>query len=349
MALEGSLSDFGLADILQLIYFQRKTGVLALEGGIEKVKLFFIEGNICGAESKRRLDDNRLGKILLKKGLITDTDLQTALEEQRKTRAKLGNILIKMNLVEKEVLTEILGSQITETVIQLFGWKQGAYEFAAQGISQDRDFPFTLDTQHLLMDGLRLVDEWSAIKEKISLDAVFARTDADAGTLKGEEADIYRYVDGENDVSTIVDLSGNDNFQVSKTLVALLDGGFIKTTARVPVAAAVPETTAKKASPFLAYLPVAAIALSVFVSLGSMAGRQQDVFKKFRAAGSLEDLRNRIEMYRFEHAAYPQSLDLVSAGKDPWGRAFLYQVSNDGFSLFSAGPDGKEGTDDDIY
>jgi len=32
MALEGSLKDFGLADILQLIYFQRKTGVLVLDG-----------------------------------------------------------------------------------------------------------------------------------------------------------------------------------------------------------------------------------------------------------------------------------------------------------------------------
>ncbi len=349
MALEGSLSDFGLADILQLIYFQRKTGVLTLEGGMEKVRLFFIEGNICSAESKRRLDDSRLGKVLVKKGLITETDLQAGLEEQRKTHTKLGNALMRMKLVEKEVLAEILGSQITETVIQLFGWKQGTYEFAAQGISQDRDFPFTLDTQHLLMDGLRLVDEWSVIKEKLSLDTVFARTGADGGALKEEEAEIYRYVDGDNDVSTIIDLSGNDNFQVSKTLIALLDGGFIEAAERVPVAAAVAETPPRKASPFMAYLPIAAIALSVVVSLGSMAARHQNIFKEFRVAGSIEDLRNRIEMYRFEHAAYPQSLELFSAGKDPWGRAFVYRVSATGFSLFSAGPDGKEGTADDIY
>ena len=35
MALEGSLREFGLADILQLLYFQRKTGVLVLEGRMD--------------------------------------------------------------------------------------------------------------------------------------------------------------------------------------------------------------------------------------------------------------------------------------------------------------------------
>src|SRR4030042_162359 len=99
MALEGSLTDFGLADILQLIYFQRKTGILTLEGKADKVKLLFINGNIGGAESKRRIEDNRLGKILIKKGHIKEKDLDTAIEEQRKTGDKLGHILIRNDMV----------------------------------------------------------------------------------------------------------------------------------------------------------------------------------------------------------------------------------------------------------
>ena len=53
MALEGSLRDFGLADILQLIFFQRKTGALVLESRIDRVRLLFVEGNIVGAESRK--------------------------------------------------------------------------------------------------------------------------------------------------------------------------------------------------------------------------------------------------------------------------------------------------------
>ncbi len=40
MALKGSLEVFGLADILQLIHFQRKSGILTLEGDKDKVKVF---------------------------------------------------------------------------------------------------------------------------------------------------------------------------------------------------------------------------------------------------------------------------------------------------------------------
>jgi len=102
LALEGSLRDFGLADILQLIFFQRKTGVLNLEGKLDKIRLLFIDGHIAGAESKRRIEANRLGKILAKKGLFTEEELQGMLEEQQKSNLRLGNFLVRKGIVKKE-------------------------------------------------------------------------------------------------------------------------------------------------------------------------------------------------------------------------------------------------------
>ena len=85
------------------------------------------------------------------------------------------------------------------------------------------------------MEGLRIVDEWSVIQGKITLDSLFCkRIDSPEG-LTEEEREIFNYVDGENDVSTIIDLSGQDNFEVSKTLLSLLEKGFIKTAEAAPV------------------------------------------------------------------------------------------------------------------
>ena len=179
MALEGSLKDFGLADILQLIFFQRKTGVLTLEGRMDKIRLFFIEGNIVAAESKRRMEENRLGKVLIKKGLMTEQDLQSVLEEQIISSMKIGNILVSKRIVQKEQIQEILIGQIKETVTQIFGWKEGTYEFTPQEVPVDKDFPISIDTQHLLMEGLRIVDEWSLIEGKITLDTVFMKKTED--------------------------------------------------------------------------------------------------------------------------------------------------------------------------
>jgi len=349
MALEGSLSDFGLADILQLIYFQRKTGVLTLDGRMDRVKLFFIEGNISGAESKRRVDDNRLGKILLKKGLMKEEELQTALAENKKTGEKLGNILVSREIVEKETVTEIVNSQITETVIQLFSWKEGTYEFKSERVSQDKELPFSLDTQHLLMEGLRIVDEWSMIKGKISLDMVLARKEEAPGDLTVEEEAILRYVDGENDVSTVIDLSGRDNFEVSKTLLGLIERGIIESAEAPPVVTKVETVEARKRMPFLNILVPAAVCISLVLSFSIMAAGKNSPSRQFRAAGTIEDLRYRIESYKIEHSAYPASLDLISHAKDPWGRPYDYKVSNGFFSLRSAGPDGEYGTADDLY
>jgi len=349
MALEGSLTDFGLADILQLIYFQRKTGILKLEGKMDKVSLLFIDGNIGGAESKRRNEDNRLGKILLKKGHLKEEDLDAALQEQRKTDARLGTILLRRGLAEKGLIKDVLQGQITEMIIQLFGWKQGTYEFTAQEVDQDKDFPFSLDTQLLLMEGLRIVDEWSVIQGKITLDSLFSKRIASPEGLTEEEREIFTYVDGENDVSTIIDLSGQDNFEVSKTLLSLLEKGFINTAEAAPVITEEHVTVKKPALDYLVYLPYLAVILSLFCSLTGVLIHKSDDLKNFSASKQIDKLRLKIEAFQLEHSAYPSALAQITQSKDAWGRPYIYKTKDDSFYIASAGPDGVEGTKDDIY
>lgn len=349
MALEGSLKDFGLADILQLIYFQRKTGVLTLDGKMDKVRLLFIDGNISGAESKRRIEDNRLGKILLKKGHIKEPDLKIALDEQQNTGNKLGNILMQKGLADKEIIQDILKNQITETVIQIFEWKLGTYEFTSQGVPQDKEFSFSIDTQHLLMEGLRIVDEWSLIKGKLTLETVFLKKPDTDTVLAADESEILSYVDGENDVSTIIDLSARDNFEVSKTLLSLVEKGVIEAAESAPVVAEKPSVIIKKPSVSLSYLPVAAIVVSVLISFAAVFLQQGNTMKTLRAAQTIQDMRFRAETYRLENSTYPMTLELISQQKDPWGRPYIYSTSDNSFFISSTGADGQEGTTDDIY
>ncbi len=349
MALEGSLKDFGLADILQLIYFQRKTGVLALEGRTDRVRLLFIDGNIAGAESRRRLEANRLGKVLVKKGLLEENDLKSVLEEQRSSDARLGNILVKRGIVEKEPIQEILTGQIKETVVQLFGWKQGTYEFTPQAVPADKEIPISIDTQHLLMEGLRIVDEWSVIEGKLTLDTLFIKKTEDTAGLSEEEEEILSLVDGENDVSTIIDISAKDDALVSKILVSLMEKGAIEPKEAAPVVTEAVPIGIKK--PVLAYrfIPVLAIAVSFLLSLFPMFLNKADIFKKFSASETIEDLRFEIEAYKFKHSSYPKILDEISKKSDPWGNPYVYKQNGYTFTILSAGADSKEGTTDDIY
>jgi predicted transcriptional regulator len=349
MALEGSLRDFGLADILQLIFFQRKTGVLALEGKLDKIRLLFIEGNITGAESKRRIEANRMGKVLVKKGLLREEELQAVLEEQRSSRVRLGNILIKKGLVRKEDIQEILIGQIKETVIQIFNWKEGTYEFTPQAVPVDRDIPVSIDTQHLLMEGLRIVDEWTMIEGKITLDTVFIKRVDSAGGLTDEEEDIFSLVDGENDVSTIIDISGKDDFTVSKTLVALIEKGHIEQKEIVPVITEIIPKAPKKSGISSQILTALVIVAALFFSIASVFFDSGLLIQRYRASQDIDNLRFSIETFRLKYGAFPETLDMVSTKSDPWGKPFIYRQNVYTFIIISAGMDGQEGTSDDIY
>ena len=349
MALEGSLRDFGFADILQLIFFQRKTGVLTIEGRLDKVRLLFIDGNITGAESKRRIEANRLGKVLVKKGLLSEEDLQEILREQKSTNAKLGNILIRKGVVQKEQVEEILIGQIKETIVQIFNWKEGTYDFTPQAVPADKDIPVAIDTQHLLMEGLRIVDEWTLIEGKITLDAVFNRKAGSIAELSEEEKDLLSLVDGENDVSTIIDISGKDDYSVSKTLVSLIEKGFIESREVMPVITEAPAAEIKKPMASYNILPLLVISLAFLFSLFAVFLDTGSIYRKFTASAAVDDLRFKIEVFRAQHGEYPATLDMVSRRTDPWGNAYIYQHDNGSFILRSAGPDGREGTPDDIY
>jgi hypothetical protein len=361
MALEGSLRDFGLADILQLIYFQKKSGVLTLSGK-DRVRLMFSGGNIVAAESRKRVEESRIGKILLKKGIIKEEDLKSSLEEQKVSGARIGDILLKRGLVEKSAIEDTLMSQMTDTVVQLFSWKEGTYEFQSQPVTQSKDMPIVLDTEHILMDGLRIIDEWSLVEGKVTLDTVFRRTDVTIPDITDKEENILKFVDGENDVSIIIDLSGSEDFEASKILASLMDRGLVEPVHVHPAASEViaerpvvrEGSLAKLFSPAVAVL---ALVISLAVAISQGAGLQSslaalwstDSSSRPKAVRDLVELRFKAEVYKYKNGSYPADIDLISKRKDPWGRPYVYYVSDEGLVILSAGPDGKTGTADDVY
>jgi type IV pilus assembly protein PilB len=58
-----------------------------------------------------------LGQMLLQDGVLAEEQLNAALDRQRKTRERLGQILIEMKLIDEEVLLKYLGAQFRKDPI----------------------------------------------------------------------------------------------------------------------------------------------------------------------------------------------------------------------------------------
>src|ERR671918_683141 len=151
MALEGTLRDFSLADIFQLIGLQRKTGVL------------------------------------------TQDQLNRALEIQKETLQRLGFILTHYGIISAESLRGAIQLQMMQIVYRLFRWKDGDYHFSQETtIEYDRDNVTPISAESILMEGARMIDEWRIIEKRVrSYDMVFRKklTDQEIVVVGSGEAD----------------------------------------------------------------------------------------------------------------------------------------------------------------
>src|SRR5882757_3569377 len=252
MALEGTLKDFSLADIFQLIGLQRKTGVLTLRSKDDTVSVTFLDGKVVGADSLSHRLENRLGNVLIKSGVLTTDQLGRALEIQKETLQRLGFILTHYGIISADSLKQAIQLQILQIVYRLFRWKDGDYHFSQETtIEYDRDNVVPITAESILMEGARMIDEWPIIEKRIrSYDMIFRKklTDQEIVVVGAEDADevdfdpdaaptrrrrqlisdkirisreekaIYDLVDGTMTVSDVLELSKFSEFDTAKAL-----------------------------------------------------------------------------------------------------------------------------------
>lgn len=168
MALTGTLRDFGIADILQLIGQQQKTGILHLNNKEQTVNVHFVDGNVVKAESASRVKKDLLGNIMVRAGVMAQEQLDAALAIQKRTLRRLGDILVAENIVDRDTFRQMYQLQTTETLYRLFHWKDGTYEFEQQDVDYDEQAIQPIRSENVLMEGFRMVDEWPMVRRLIT-------------------------------------------------------------------------------------------------------------------------------------------------------------------------------------
>jgi hypothetical protein len=357
MALEGTIRDFGLPDIFQLIGLQRKTGLLTLtnEKDVVCVTITFEAGMVVMAVSSARRLEDRLGNVLVKQGKITRERLEEALSVQKQTLQRLGHILASASAITTKDLRDALQVQISQIVFRVFRWRDGRYQFApAEAVDYDRENFAPMSTDFILMEGIRMVDEWPIIEKKIpSFDIVFrpvvdpslidvggGSSPDDSGTdrrqqsstgrirLGPDEERVFRKVDGVRTVQAIIDGTGAGEFEVCRTLFDFLNRNLIAPAGRGTAPSLEPSAAPSAASAVPGY------AVGALVAALGVAGLLVQSRTPFAVTGlapfpqgahaSLLDGTARARLARLEraidawiatHGAPPSSLeDLVRAG-----------------------------------
>src|SRR5436853_2082888 len=323
MALEGTLKDFSLADIFQLIGLQRKTGVLTLRGKDDTVTVTFLDGKVVAADSLNRRLETRLGSVLMKSGLLTQDQLNRALDIQKETLQRLGYVMTHYGIISADSLKQAIQLQILQIVYRLFRWKDGDYHFSQETtIEYDRDNVVPITAESILMEGARMIDEWPIIEKRIrSYDMVFRKklTDQEIVVVGADEADevefdadpvpsrrrkalggekirisdeekaIYDLVDGTVTVGDIVEVSRFSEFDTAKALYELLTRDLIEEVKGRGAAAVLEQATPLDETEVAETpVPLPLVAVLALVAIISIATSFKNPLNSLRPLGTAQ-------------------------------------------------------------
>ncbi|OGP07588.1 MAG: hypothetical protein A3G39_01205 [Deltaproteobacteria bacterium RIFCSPLOWO2_12_FULL_43_16] len=124
----GKLSEIGFPRLLHNIFATRDTaGILDMENGKVKKRIFFKIGIPVHAISN--VLDEVLGRLMVRKGIITQEVYEKSLEIMLNEKKKQGEVLISKGYIIPHQLNDALNIQIKERLWSVFNWTEGTYHY----------------------------------------------------------------------------------------------------------------------------------------------------------------------------------------------------------------------------
>lgn len=231
MGINGNISTMSLAEVFQWLQSGRKTGTLHIEGSNGTNKdVYFDNGFIKSASSS---DPNELiGQFLIATKRISEKQLKEALEAQKRDHVMLGKILLKKGILTRDELMNLLRTISEEIVYDLFTWKEGLFDFR-DGMLPKREMPnLNLDITHIVLEGATREDEWSRINKVFPDDFTVVRPNieriAEKLPLTPEQARLLRFVDGQRNLHDMLRLYKEPRYYLCKAMYDLYENGLIE-------------------------------------------------------------------------------------------------------------------------
>ena len=234
MLLQGSLRQFNLPNILQLVKMSGGTGALSLRRRETQGKIYFAAGSICYAYVTPQ--SVPIGQRFVNGHHVTPAQLRDAQAHQRERpgSGRLGSVLLELGFIDRATLDDVVREQIQDSVFDFFGWPDGEFEFNDDEVAEQQDTFVEMQVENVIMESCRRIDELEFVLEQLgSLESVprlargAAVDELGEARFSVEEWNCAVLVDGHRDVNTILLGCGYDRFYGAKVMQGLYARGFL--------------------------------------------------------------------------------------------------------------------------
>lgn len=227
--LAGDLSEMQPSDLLNFLHHGRRTGVLLTRSDGTERGIVLIEGNIAWACSTS--PGERLGDLLIRDGLADRAQVESALADQgTPSEKRLGQMLIERGVLGPDEVLRGLRHKVVEIFLGLLVARSGSFVFL-RGIEREKlPAQLMLDTQAMLLDGLRRLDEMELYRTRVPAPESVPRATrkmAD-GEVSADGHKILSAVDGKRTVAMVGALTALGEFEATKAIYKLIERGYLE-------------------------------------------------------------------------------------------------------------------------
>ncbi|MBN1878679.1 DUF4388 domain-containing protein [bacterium] len=176
MSLSGSFEGLSPSDLLQMLAWGAKTGLLTSMRNEERRHVFLKHGDVVGVTSSRYKD--RLGAVMLRMNFITQQQFDDILNLQASNGRQLGEMFLDQHIVSESNLNTSLVLQAEDIIYDLLSWTEGDFSFEERELTAEEYKIKPIVISNLLLEGARRIDEIDRVREIISdPDTVFCCMD----------------------------------------------------------------------------------------------------------------------------------------------------------------------------
>jgi hypothetical protein len=230
---QGSLDDFPLVGLFYAISSNFQTGVAIIRSDHIHKEVYFKEGWIVFARTNK--SEERLGNLLVKRSLVSQSQVEKMAVLAKKKGVKLGRCLVDNGLLLKKELREVLDFQIKEILCDLFSWKEGEFYFVEKEVEEEDAVVNYTPLDIALFAARRALDFSAFLKMVPHYQVIFhippyierAKTKI-VEELDANETFIFSLIDGKRNIDQLIKFSGDDELSTVNILHRLLLMGLIK-------------------------------------------------------------------------------------------------------------------------
>jgi hypothetical protein len=331
---QGSLSEFRLAELLQLVAVQQKTGLLRLTRGQQLITFYFDHGVLVATRDRRHVSFDPLLDYVSHVGWLQGEMAAFLRTRMETSKEDLADVLLGERFLTETELQTALEDLAQELVHHTFSWREGSYQFiggdeALAGLRHR----LSLKIDTVLMEAARRADEWPRLRERLpGPDTVLDLARAPS-SAPGERAfGVLAQINGVMRLGDLVRRARVPEFEVYEIVAQAAEAGVVRIVekpAHPPPVEDQGERPARRPRVEhrkLLSLPrpmgwglalgisILSAAVAAFIAPQLAGHAEREAVVALEAAQAREELRIQIEVYCAIYGRAPASLqDLVRA------------------------------------